>query len=372
MSRIPTPRRRILNPGFTEWAPRRWKPMMSVLAEATMPALPSSIRVMITRRRKGWSTTFSDSEVVKPEPVKADRAWKRAAWEESPVATRMTVATLVIRRESATTTSSEPMAYTRPTLPQPGGSPRRWGPARPWGGGGHVKRHPDTSARPRPGPPERVLGPAPPFRPGHHRHGAHVSRRPPRRGRVSLLQALCLLALAGLIGLGAFLASIKLGGAPRKVSASPSRTTRSQGHRPRRGGSHGAGSASPGTTATTAARPTTTAAPRTTASPPTTAHTTSTTTGPSAAPGGGPQLTGLTPGQGAPGSTVVLVGTGLYSSTGTITVTFGGRAAPVRCSSRTRCTATVPQLGVASGQSVPVILSTPAGSSNPLTFTYRS
>ncbi len=41
---------------------------------ATIPALPKSIRNCRMRRRTGWLTTFSDSPVVKPTPVKADRA----------------------------------------------------------------------------------------------------------------------------------------------------------------------------------------------------------------------------------------------------------------------------------------------------------
>ena len=40
----------------------------------TKPALRATIRVMMIRRRTGWSTTFSASLVVKPVPVKAERA----------------------------------------------------------------------------------------------------------------------------------------------------------------------------------------------------------------------------------------------------------------------------------------------------------
>ncbi len=37
------------------------------------------------RRRTGWSTTLSASLVVKPAPVNAERAWKRATSRPIPV-----------------------------------------------------------------------------------------------------------------------------------------------------------------------------------------------------------------------------------------------------------------------------------------------
>jgi hypothetical protein len=94
------------------------KPRMSELAAATMPAFPSSIKAMMVLRRTGWSTTDSDSRVVKPDPVKADRAWKRAEARDMPVATRMTVATLVMTKETATTSSSDATATTTYMLPR--------------------------------------------------------------------------------------------------------------------------------------------------------------------------------------------------------------------------------------------------------------
>jgi hypothetical protein len=36
------------------------------------------------RRRSGWFTTVSYSDVVKPAPVKAERAWKRATSSGNP------------------------------------------------------------------------------------------------------------------------------------------------------------------------------------------------------------------------------------------------------------------------------------------------
>ena len=79
---------------------------------ATMPALPASISHMMMRRRTGCLTTDSDSVVVKPAPLKADRAWNRAASLERPVAVRATVATRVTTRESTSTMSSVKMAVT--------------------------------------------------------------------------------------------------------------------------------------------------------------------------------------------------------------------------------------------------------------------
>ena len=93
-------------------APPWLNPRMRVLAEATMPTLPMSMSIMTTRRRSGWPTTCSDSEVVNPAPVRAERAWKRAVVRDMPVATRMSVATRVTTSDSATSTSSEPIAIT--------------------------------------------------------------------------------------------------------------------------------------------------------------------------------------------------------------------------------------------------------------------
>ena len=39
---------------------------------------------MTMRRRTGWFTVCSASDVVYPTPVKAERAWKRALAFESP------------------------------------------------------------------------------------------------------------------------------------------------------------------------------------------------------------------------------------------------------------------------------------------------
>ncbi len=76
----------------------------------TTPAAPSSISCRTMRRRTGWLTTDSDSLVVKPAPLNADRAWNRAMSRESPVAVSITVATRVMMIESVMIARSETMA----------------------------------------------------------------------------------------------------------------------------------------------------------------------------------------------------------------------------------------------------------------------
>src|SRR5436190_7981319 len=95
-----------------ESEPLPWKPTMSEPAAATSPALPSSMSHITTLRRIGCSTTDSDSRVVNPELVNAERAWKRAACSDMPVASRMAVATRTMIGPRARMTSSEPSATT--------------------------------------------------------------------------------------------------------------------------------------------------------------------------------------------------------------------------------------------------------------------
>ena len=83
------------------------------ISEATIdasPAFPASIRIMMIRRRTGWLTTCSDSELVNPEVVNALRAWNRARCSESPVCTSATVATRTTTSEQTMTVSSDRMA----------------------------------------------------------------------------------------------------------------------------------------------------------------------------------------------------------------------------------------------------------------------
>ncbi|WP_158579989.1 hypothetical protein [Geodermatophilus marinus] len=111
---------------------------MRVPSTDTAPAPLTSMSTMTIRRRAGWSTTDSASDVVKPVPVKADRAWNRACWRVIPVMVRATVATRVTTSPSMTTTTSEmtaamPGAYRGRRRPTPAAGPsgtscsgRRW------------------------------------------------------------------------------------------------------------------------------------------------------------------------------------------------------------------------------------------------------
>ncbi|HVC15466.1 MAG TPA: IPT/TIG domain-containing protein [Acidimicrobiales bacterium] len=104
--------------------------------------------------------------------------------------------------------------------------------------------------------------------------------------------------------------------------------------------------------------PTASSSPTTTPPPP-----------PAPAPTGAPRLTSAYPSGGHAGQTVVVDGSGLFSSNGHVVAYFGGAAAPTSCSSQTSCTVTVPDLG--SGRApVRLTIVTATGRSNPLTFSY--
>ena len=67
---------------------------------------------MMMRRLTGWRTTLSDSVVVKPAPLKAERAWKRAASRDMPVAVNAIVAARVTTSEIISTIRRVRMAVT--------------------------------------------------------------------------------------------------------------------------------------------------------------------------------------------------------------------------------------------------------------------
>jgi hypothetical protein len=94
------------------------KPMIRVATVVTRPALPSSMRIITTRRRTGWVTTASASLVVNPVPASADRAWKRAASWDMPVSTSARVATRVITSEMTATAKTLATASTATTYPK--------------------------------------------------------------------------------------------------------------------------------------------------------------------------------------------------------------------------------------------------------------
>jgi hypothetical protein len=66
---------------------------------------------------------------------------------------------------------------------------------------------------------------------------------------------------------------------------------------------------------------------------------------------------------------VVVSGVNLISADGQILARFNGAAAPTRCPTQTSCTVTVPSMG-AGPSSVTLTVTTAAGTSNALTFSY--
>jgi len=94
-----------------------------------------------------------------------------------------------------------------------------------------------------------------------------------------------------------------------------------------------------------------------------------TTTTTSSTPSGpGPTITALDPSTGSAGQSVTIEGSGLFSADGQVAAHFNGQVVPTACPSQTSCTATVP-----AGSPGPetVTVSTDAGTSNGLTFTYQ-
>lgn len=140
------------------------------------------------------------------------------------------------------------------------------------------------------------------------------------------------------------------GGASQSPAAPPSvRTAPSSSATP--------GTATPGTaTPSTAPAPT---APTTRARPA------------AATPGGAPVISSISPAGGRSGQQVTLTGSNFFSSDGSITVLFGGAQSSVSCPTQTTCSAVVPTgIPAPPGRRIPVTISTSAGTSAPVPFTY--
>ncbi len=86
-------------------------------------------------------------------------------------------------------------------------------------------------------------------------------------------------------------------------------------------------------------------------------------------PGGAPVISSLSPSSGSGGQAVQVAGSNFLSSDGQIVATFAGRVASTSCPSQTMCTVTVPPSSAPPGP-VPVTITTSAGTSNTVTFTY--
>ena len=72
---------------------------ITVAITETSPKFPTIISWLTMRLRTGWLTMASDSEVVKPAPVNAERAWKRATCSGKPVRRRATAPVRLTRME---------------------------------------------------------------------------------------------------------------------------------------------------------------------------------------------------------------------------------------------------------------------------------
>ncbi|MDE3085865.1 MAG: IPT/TIG domain-containing protein [Acidobacteriota bacterium] len=81
----------------------------------------------------------------------------------------------------------------------------------------------------------------------------------------------------------------------------------------------------------------------------------------------GPTVVSLTPSSGPAGQQVQISGGNLFSTDGQVLAHFGGQVAPTSCSSQTSCSAVAPP---GTGR-VEVTVTTAAGTSSPVWFTYR-
>ena len=135
---------------------------------------------------------------------------------------------------------------------------------------------------------------------------------------------------------------------PASRRGTGTRTATSGGARPRPSGKHAQGTQGAGGAASSTTAPSTTVAP---------------------APTGAPRLASVSPVGGSAGRTVVVDGSGLFSSNGEVVAYFGSTQAPTSCPSRTSCTVTVPDLG-AGPSTVRLTVVTSQGRSNALGFSY--
>ena len=188
-----------------------------------------------------------------------------------------------------------------------------------------------------PAPPQRRTSePAPPER-------KHVQSWQPDHWLMVAVAAVALLVVGAALALVVSLAS---GNGPQSTATAPSTVTTPN---------HGGG-------ARPAHHP-----PTTGSSGPSNASTTTSTPAP-AAEGGAPVISALSPSTGVAGQGIEVSGSNFLSSNGQIVATFDGQVAPTRCPSQNTCAVTVPtSTGSPSAQ---VTITTAAGTSNAVTFTY--
>ncbi len=188
---------------------------------------------------------------------------------------------------------------------------------------------------------------------GHRPDGAVTSPRPSRRpGWAILALAVAVVAVVVTVMMTSSTTS--------RTSARPATPTPAHGPSvtlPRTGPSSTipAPASAPATSTVVTAPPTTTT---------TTTTTTPATTGPSTQ---GPVLSSLVPSSGAAGQVLVVLGSGLLSPSGQIVAHFGDQTSVIACPQSTSCLVQVPP---GASPSALVTVTTDAGTSNPLTFTY--
>lgn len=208
---------------------------------------------------------------------------------------------------------------------------------------------PTSPGPPRPGSP--IDGPTAASPAVRHRPSAQRSPDAYRwlRRAVAVVSAALVVVLAALVG-----SVLTGGGAPTTTSSL-----------------HGSSvlAKQPSSTVPVTSPTTTTSVPATVPAPPPTSGTATTVPSPTQpAPSVGPPvLASLQPSSGTAGQSVVATGSGFLSPSGAISATVGGQTASVTCPDQTTCTLTIPpQTGTAT--SVPVVIVTDGGSSDPLTF----
>jgi hypothetical protein len=68
---------------------------------------------------------------------------------------------------------------------------------------------------------------------------------------------------------------------------------------------------------------------------------------------------------------LTISGADFMSSNGEIEASFGGQTAPISCPQQSTCTVTVPNLSSSPQGSVPLTITTSAGTSQPTAFDYQ-
>ena len=97
--------------------------------------------------------------------------------------------------------------------------------------------------------------------------------------------------------------------------------------------------------------------------------TSTTTTTLAAGASGPPVIAALNPASGTSGQAIQVAGAKFLSSSGQIVATFDGQVAPTSCPAPTTCSVTVPPPPSGS-HTAQVVITTPTGTSNTVTFTY--